>query len=399
MLYIFLLVLCGLPFAPLVVRNTDIWHAQGFWFQSGLLLLFCSSFYFEPKEIKVRNIPLGLLVLCIGGYTLFVSYKGLSNGKYLTANILPFFNFVCILVFYKLAVQYLNKDRIKIILRYLSYVLIITLFYCVFQSFGFDQFFKQVEIKKAWYFNSFNHPAVTGFIGNPTHLSAYLGMCLPLLFSFKRKTTKVLSITLLFVIILFYTNWGSNTVPVTGIVVAIATLLYYCLRTCKVKFIIALTVCIISIRLLLDRIDINYIKGLLNSQSRLNIWAYYLENIKDNFVTGRGLGVVNILARKSNWQDFRFLHNEYLHFLIETGILGLSAIFYCIYDFFTVKVKPSKEKVILEALFLGFLIQSATLYPAHLWLMGSVGLIAYAGKYALKNEELLCKPLEKLEIT
>lgn len=389
MLYLFLLVLCGLPFAPFLIRNTDIWHAQGFWFQSGILLLFSYSLY-KPKEIRVKNLYLGLLTLWVGSLTLFASYQGLSIGKYLPITLLPFFNFVCILLFYQIIVQHLNKEMISKILRCLSYVLVITLGYCTLQYFGLGQGMEVIETKHIDYYAWFKHPAVTGFIGNPTHLSAYLGMCLPLLFM-QRKP--ILSISLLLFIVLFFLNWGAKTVPLTGIVVSFATLGYYLFKTNRKNFLFLIISIIVFGTILIKRTDTNYLNSFFSSQSRVSIWEYYFELIKSNFITGKGLGIVNILAKQSKWTDFRFLHNEYLHFLVELGLVGVVSIFACIYGFFKLKVKESKEKIILEALFLGFIIQSFTLYPAHLWLMVSIGILAYASKYALKNEELIWKPV------
>lgn len=385
MKYLFIGLLLGIPFSPFIFKDIDIWNAQGLWFQVGLLVCFCCSFYFESNRVRIKNIPLGLLVLWGGSLTIYISYQFMAKqGRYSIYYLFPFLNLLYVTIFYKLIVQYLNKERIKLILKWLSFLTLLTLFLCTIQAFGLGG--ELYNTIKGVYqgdsgINDLKHPAVIGFIGNPTHLSAYLGMCLPFLFLFRKPW---LSISLLFIIIMFFTNYASYSVPMTGILTAIVTLFYYLFCRSKRKFIIGL-----FILLIIGVLAYKYLgQEILSAQGRIGAWKEYWTYIKPTFIFGRGLGANKVLANYiSGYKAFNHLHNEYLQGLLEMGLIGLLIIIYGIWDFFKFRNK-SKEEVILKAVFLGFLVQSFTLFPAHLWMMSSLAIFSYGCIHCLKNEEI-----------
>ena len=267
-------------------------------------------------------------------------------------------------------------------------MLVVSLFYCVIQAFKLDQFFHTFD---GLYLSWLNHPAVAGFVGNPTHLSAYLGMLLPVLFML-RKPLNWLSIILLFIIILFFTNFGSHTVPITGIVVSVGTLLYYLFKTQR-KLCIVISVCLaIGIGTAFFLGGDRYRKDLPSFQGRVTWWTTYSYMMKDTFITGKGLGTIRKIAPITKFPEVQHLHCEPFQFLFEIGLIGLLAIVFCLWEFFHIKVQESKEVIILKAVFIGFLLQSLTLYPAHLWVMSSIAMFVYSGIFCIKNEEILCKP-------
>lgn len=378
MVYLFIILLCVLPFSGWIFKGVDIWNAHGIWFQIGLLVCFCCSFYFEPKKTR-KNIPLGLLILWGGSLTLYISYQFMTQqGRYSVYYLFPFLNLLYLAIFYKLIVQYLDKKKIKLILKWLSYLILLTLFYCVIQSFKLDQLhntIKGIYLGEGALYD-LGHPAVIGFIGNPTHLSAYLGMCLPFLFLYKKPW---LSISLLFIIISFFTNYGSRTVPITGIIVAIVTLLYCLFCFGKKKFVIGILILLILIGAVCLFFDLG--SELLSAKGRIGVWEEYWEYIKPSFILGRGLGANKVISTYSpDFKSFNHLHNEFLQVLLELGIIGLLIIIYGVWDFFRIKNK-SKEDIILKAVFLGFLVQSFTLFPAHLWMTSSLAMFVYGCSY------------------
>ena len=175
MRYLFLIFLCGLPFSNFVFRKVDIWHAHGMWFQAGLLILFCWSFFEKSKHITVRNIPLGAFALWTGSVTSFYWYIGLLTHKiYATTVFFPFFNFLCFLLFYKLSIVYLTKKDIERILFGMSVSVSVVLFYCLLQVFNLDQFYIPLELT--------DNDSLVGTIGNSHHLAVYLAICQPLFF-------------------------------------------------------------------------------------------------------------------------------------------------------------------------------------------------------------------------
>lgn len=212
-------------------------------------------------------------------------------------------------------------------------------------------------------------------------------MMLPLLFIRKRS---ILSITLLFVILLLYTNWGSKVPPLTGIIVAITVMMYYLFMMKRKVFYILLPILIVGSIIAVNNMDIVSKKLFLSASGRIDTWMEYFDKSKLSFITGKGLGAINIIAKQKG-TAIRHLHNEYMHFLVEIGLIGLLVIIYCIWDYFKLKVKQDKIVIILKAVFLGFILQAVTLYPAHLWIMASVGMFSYASLFCIRNEKLLNK--------
>ena len=74
-------------------------------------------------------------------------------------------------------------EDLKKSLVWFKWSISITIIVCVLQWFKVSQFWELLELKGHWWENNI----VTGFIGNGTHLSAFLGMCVPLYFIKKRE--------------------------------------------------------------------------------------------------------------------------------------------------------------------------------------------------------------------
>ena len=294
-------------------------------------------------------------------------------------NFLPFFNFLCLIIFYQICTQISAWDY-RIILKCLAWVVVGTLIWCIVQAFGVDPFFSL--LKGVPIMTEGKESVVVGFVGNFTHLSAYLGMMLPLLFML-RKRLAWSSVAVLFVIILFFVNYGQYTVPITGIITACVTFLYYMWKTNRKGFIIAVSILCVSAGIYYFNLSEIARKALISSEGRLGEWTAYIPTIKKHFLFGQGLGAVNIASIVSG-SPMNHSHCEYIQMLVEIGFVGLVAIGYCIYDTFRGKI-DTHETVIMKAVLLGFLVQSATLFPAHLWLMITPVVFCYAGVYKHKE--------------
>src|SRR3990167_8749598 len=109
MLYLFLILLCGLPFSCFLFRDFDIWHAQGFWFQAVLFIIFIYSFFDNKTKKELPNLPLAGLSLWVGLITFYTCYMTMAistikysgGGAYNNTNFFPFFNYLCFFFFYK----------------------------------------------------------------------------------------------------------------------------------------------------------------------------------------------------------------------------------------------------------------------------------------------------------
>ena len=176
--------------------------------------------------------------------------------------------------------------------------------------------------------------------------------------------------------------------PITGIIVGIFTFLYYVFRTNK-KLAFTLFAFLAGFGIIYYAKSSPESKEFIFATSgRQPVWDYYWLWAKKSFIVGNGLGATNVLSSLTKFKAFNLVHNEYLQFLFELGIIGILLIAYCIWDYLKLKAKEH-ETIISKGIFLGFLIQSYALYPAHLWIPATTVVFLYAGSYILKNEELI----------
>ena len=364
------------------MMRIDMWHAQGQFAQMGILVLFCCSFLYGSRRILVKNIPLGSMVLWFGLMMVYFQYQAILISRYNNSgSFLTFFNFLCVVLFYWVCVQSLNREDIKTILKWFSYSVLVILFFCVLQAFEVSQFFKV--------FNNIlhqqKHPAVVGTIGNNVHLSGYLGICLPLFFG--RKLFNILSVILIWIIILFFTNFD-GPIAISGVIVGLASSGFYLWKVNK-KLLIVLALIGVLIFTMLSFIDKS--PNLFSWSGRQTIWSKYFNYSKDTFITGKGLGAVQVYAEKfdTNISKFRHLHNEYLQVLFEAGLIGLLILFWALWDFLRLKINEDKTSITLRAMFFGFMVSCFFNFQGHLWVITVLAMFCYASVYAISNEELL----------
>jgi len=378
MYYLILITLIGISFAPFPFFKLDIWHAQGFWVQFMIMVMYSWSFFEKPKQVKITNVPLGILHLWIGGLTAVTCFASQMSGKYNIMQFFPYFNFLCLLIFYKICVQYLNRDKIEKILVWLKYMVLVHLFMCVLQKFGLAQFFELLETTP-----NIKPSMVIGFLGNGTHLSGFLGMCVPL-FLLKPKREDYLSLILM-MIVMSLTGTLINDPSISGYIVSYILILVYMFVSNREMFtlIVLSSILLVSWCFMKDLVS----KNLFSDTGRFELWKYYWNLFKLNSpITGVGLGKINQLYTKTTFPTARHLHLEYFQFMFETGIIGAVAILNLIVGFFR-KGFHNKTQFILMLIVLGFLLSCCFNYPAHLWLPSTIAMFAYAAYFAIENEE------------
>lgn len=87
----------------------------------------------------------------------------------------------------------------------------------------------------------------------------------------------------------------------------------------------------------IDPIIDRFYKTDISSEARLTVWSGTWNAFKDFYFTGSGLGTfINIFPLYSP-EDMRVIydhaHNDYLEFLLETGIIGTAFLFFFIFSF------------------------------------------------------------------
>ena len=384
MAYIFIALLLGINLAPFLLSKLDFWHAQGLFVQGGILIIFSLSFFLTKRFVSVKNIPLGILNLWVGGQILVISFMSQAKGKYDVTHFFPYFNFLCLMILYKLVLDHLQSKDVEKIMKWMKIAVLVTLFVCVLQYFNLGQFFRLLFPDDKYRSNT-----VFGFIGNGTHLSGFLGTSIPL-FLVKPKRVDWLSLALMATVMMF-TGTAINDPAISGYIIGILLSLYVSFRVNRKIFWFLL-----SGYIAIAAVCAAYFwdAQFFNSNGRLGFWKYYWKLYMKFPVTGWGLGHFNSIYQLTPYPEGRHLHMEFYHFLFECGAAGLVLALYLIKDFFDTSVVHPLG-IYIKAYVLGFLLSCCFNFPAHLWLPSTWAMFMYASYYVIKNNEVINGQLQK----
>lgn len=358
--------ICLLPFGHFFFRKVDLWHGQGHFFQLGLLIIFSLSFFEKSKEIKIKNKSLGIFTLWAGlstGYIWITSLASIS--QYPIKIFLPFFNILCFLIFYKLCLEYLDEEKIKKILKWLQYSIILVLFYCILQYLKLDEFLKGLS----------SHDELVGTIGNTSHLAGYLAIIQPIFFH-KRG---IIPLILLWLVIILA---GSAS----GVFVGIAVILFWLFLKQKYKLLITG----LSLSLLGFVVVVSRFSQFLSSSHRFELWTLVFDKFKDKAITGWGLGTFGAFQFKLPYDSvsvWRHTHNEFYQIAFEMGLIGLVLVLWIIWDYFKTGLGIRNNTCItLLSIGLGICLLSLFSFPIHLWQISVIGMFVYSSIFVIKNE-------------
>ena len=381
MIYIILVVLAGLNFAPFVFKDLNIWAAQGFWAHLGIIALFTYSFFEKPKN-EVKNIPLALFFTWVAISTSIICYKALHMNRFDTHHFSQYFNLLMVLIFYRSVVGHLDYRLIQHGKTLIKYTILFNLFLCVVQYYGVSQYFQLLFITDKFYKLD---NLMVGIMGNGTHLSGFLAMCSPVLFTKNRED--ILSLCLL-ILTLFFLGTSTNEPALNGFAILIACSLFYSFFKNRKVFWGIIVFVTVSMAILLLTISPHFKEVLFNDNGRLGLWREYLPIMRKAFISGIGLGSIGLIAPATQIKNAFHMHLEAYHFLIELGIIGLILIANIVKDFFATE----NDEVTLQykTIVIGFLVSCFFTYPAHLWLSSMFTVFAYAivkGNHARIDEE------------
>lgn len=367
---LFLVFFCLLPWSCFIFRTTDIWHATGQFVQVGILTLFCYSFFEKPKFVQPLNRSLGSFLLWSGLVTAYNWIKNFSaNQHYPIVIFLPFFNLLCIVLIYKLIVEYTTIPCIEKILKWLKYSIIFLLFYCVLQYLRLDEFFAGIN-------NSGDQ--LVGTIGNSMHLAGLLAILQPLFF--KKNLENILSLILIWLLII---ATGSATGLVAGLMV-ILFWLWFKNRKIAISILGLSSISLVVLHILN--------KSFFYNSQRFEVWKIAFGIIKDKFITGLGLGSVGAMRlspRYPNSSNFywQHLHNEYYQVVFELGLIGLGLVIWCLWDYFKIFNSFKTDLTIkLASIFFGFCLINLVTFFGHLWITSVLAIFSYASIYIINRE-------------
>lgn len=351
-----------------------LWIGHGFYVYALVLTGLAYSLFENQKEVWVKNLPLCLVFIYVNLFSLLLIYQGFVRKVYLIDIMFPYMNFLVFIIFYRLCLN-LGRAEIEKILDGLRMVVIITCVTCTLQVLGLSQFFNLLsEDYLKFYEHEYNN-LVVGFIGNPTLLSGYLAMCIPL-FLYRRTREDWLGLALLLTVLLF-AGTKAGEPALSGMIVAWVIFFFYCPK--KWVYILLTTLFVLCIT--------PFIPHFMFSDSGRVKWIMEaLPYMKAQFVTGYGLGAVGNLYKQGKIST-QNLHVEYLQYIFELGLIGLILILNCIKSFLEIYTNDSLMKC-LKAVVIGFIVNCFFNYHSHLWMSNLLAMFCYASFFAIENENI-----------
>lgn len=368
MTWLFVILLSGLPFSHFIFQKFHIWMAHGLWFQIGLLVLFCYALFDIGVRSGIANKPLALFTGWLGFITAYNWCLVLKvTEKYPVILFFPFFNFLCFVLFYQIATRHLTYDTVNIVLRYIRYAVTVLLLYSVLQIFDLEQFYKMIGEARG-------KVDYVGTLGNASHLGGYLALCAPLFF--RRKRRDLLALILLWLVVLF-------TKSASGIAGCAVGLVTFHLFRKRYHTATILSLCLIGVGIVFYRLHPEF----FNNEGRVFIWIEVWQRCVDRFITGYGLGVMQVWRLKHITSYWLHAHQEYLQLLAEGGIISLLLLLGVLKHYYATVINNCNGTVTrLASVFTVFLTLCFFTFPAHLWLMASMGMVGYSFVYALSDK-------------
>jgi len=181
--------------------------------------------------------------------------------------------------------------------------------FAIIQYFGFNQF---LNIRPYEAIGNLPHKEITATLGQPTILSAFLGLCLPFSLYSKRYDHFILSCV---------------AILMTGSLNGIFAILLSFLVLLRNKF------AVIVIAIVLFSLAITYVAlKPSNFNGRIVTWGQTISDIKGDSdwskkikrpLTGYGLGAFPFISSTFHQSAWREVHNEYLQIAFSIGIIGL----------------------------------------------------------------------------
>jgi len=180
-------------------------------------------------------------------------------------------------------------------------------------------------------------------------------------------------------ILLFKASTSIYDIAISGIVITICSILfYYFYKSKKIFTILLLTVCAGCV---VTYLTIPW-QGILHGQGRYGWWLYYLKVSQSMFITGAGIGHIQIFRDVTPYKHIMHVHNEYIQFLFELGLIGFVLCAWAVKNFFR-----CRTGLILKSIFFGYLVSSFFNYPMHLWVPSVFACVCYSGVIALNERE------------
>ena len=374
------LVLAGLPWSHLLARpHLDIWHGQTLWAQAGGLLVFTLALG-QPSQSLPANRPLAGFLLWVGSLTLWLWVTAITLHHVYPLAMLQGIGHLTILLFWYLSAMSLwTSAMLERFLRLLRWVGMSLLVYGGLQLLNLDQFFNPLDPGRP-------HDQLVGTVGNPSHFAAQLAMLLPLYLWAPTRWERWMTVPCLGLL--------AMTDSIGGQGAAVAVLGWWGWQQFKGRR----RWLVLGGMSLLGLLGIGWCVWAqpngLNPYGRWQAWQEFYKLFVHQPITGFGSGYIMELSRVVNDTNtpinhWRHVHNEYFQIAIEYGLIGLGLVGWMVIDLIrrTFCLHPSSLLLTCWGVLIAFGLNSLVNFPAHLWGVGFLALIAYCGLQVLIREE------------
>lgn len=298
-------------------------------------------------------------------YPLLLQWKGALTWKILhpegIINLYAFTVLFCLLRYWLLEEN--TEKRIKTIFKFITIFAFVQVIYSIFQFTGHDLIFKGIP-------GADKRSLITGFMGHPSVLSIYLGCSIPMVFVWRPLIRYFMFIVLSSG---FFMCAGRG-----GFLACIFAMIFFTAVYNKKH-----SIDIIIISAMIGILFVAFTKRNLIDFDRILIWKEVLPKIK-NIIFGNGINSFRELGLKDPTYPANNLsgaHNEYLHFLLEMGLVGLSIpLVYITRLFLKFKkiLEPSLLATISITVLFSFLLNSITWNAIHIAPIAVIGIISLA---------------------
>lgn len=283
----------------------------------------------------------------------------------------PMFEIICFLLM-GVALSSIEIDRLQVekILNIMCYVAFAQAIYIVLQTFGLDQFFqtKGENILGGAMLKQF--PERVGTLGQPTLVSPFIAMCVPIAFYLKKY---IISAIIILGVLLTHSQMAIGAL-IFGVVVY--------------SLLIRPRSALITVPLLLSSTVLLFLKKIfvLNDNGRLGAWKMTLSDIlqspllqykdRDFSFFGNGIGSFRYISTAMEQSGFAQVHNDYLEIFYGCGIFGIilfiAGIIYLLISSYKNWLKVADyKKTMMSSLICSFLIISLCALGTFVWQLGA----------------------------
>lgn len=270
-----------------------------------------------------------------------------------------FYGFCFMMMIVSIASHEFTKHEVNNILTAMVYVATLQSLYAMLQFLGFDQFF---IVKPYELIHHTKFPNVAGTLGQPTVLSSFVIISIPLAYYLKRY---------LFLAIMVLAVCVTRSQMAIGAMV-ISMMIYLTLR--DKKFLIPFVFVLIIATALILKFH------LVGENGRFTVWNAILAEMRNgNFsdgkidysFTGYGSGSYTFMLESlGKGEGFRQVHNEYLELFFNNGWCGV-CLFLASLGHMLTRAFACRDKRVVVALFSSFMAIALCAGGCFVWQLGA----------------------------